>query len=585
LPQLVPLDYIEEIYIPKNLFASLTPAAQESAKKIFRDSLHITEHEINLTATGGGGSHPADKSRQDYQDYVTNKLIEKFEKQMERTRPLYGTVITLAPSQFTDHIVLPLTITDAHDQYQKTRKHASNSDETYIYWQAMYGDMMITLSNEQIDPGTSQPDILCLVCYIAERPSTTTTNYNESYSYLNAGDPYRHGMIMNDGRCSRNSRTFHRGCNIDDFLTYCLKLENKTGQVTLSHAGSNGIYCYETISYKFTQKTLDLNKLKYIHVSAGSQKVPIRNLTVSFEQIADLHPTFDKNFKRGDNASSQNRKPEVRDRQLPPPDAEEPSNEKPPSVVDGFVKRIGGFFGYDPDGKKLEPCPYSVNCLLRSSPKHMKEYSHDEQIPITKGKTRKHSSFKTSLSFKSIFLNLLFIFVAGAPHASPLPERVPGGYQEQVSHDGRRNDRRTPCRHGEKCRDRDNRQHCSEYSHPQERESNPSASSSHGRTPCRHGEKCWSQDDSQHCLEYSHPHERDSKPSDSSSHERTPCRYGSDCRDQNKMDHCSQYSHPQERGSKASASSSHGRTSCRHGEKCRNQDDPQHCSKYSHPDE
>jgi hypothetical protein len=66
LPQLVPLDYIEEVYIPKNLFASLTPAAQESAKKIFRDSLHITEHNIDLTATSGVGLHPADKSRSDY---------------------------------------------------------------------------------------------------------------------------------------------------------------------------------------------------------------------------------------------------------------------------------------------------------------------------------------------------------------------------------------------------------------------------------------------------------------------------------------------------------------------------------------
>jgi hypothetical protein len=227
---------------------------------------------------------------------------------------------------------------------------------------------------------------------------------------------------------------------------------------------------------------LDLNKLKYIHVSAGSQKVPIRNLTVSFEQIADLHPTFDKDFKRGDNASLHPQTPQGRDGN-PSPGTKEPSDEKSSSFINKAINAIGGLFGYDPDGKKLEPCPYSVNCFLQQEPKHMKEYSHPcpyselcrskdeephlthelhrvepcssksscdrlddplhrakyrhtgypdflipcrdgpscsnkssmghrikyshgEQIPIAKDKTRKLSSFETSLIFKSTFFYL-----------------------------------------------------------------------------------------------------------------------------------------------------------------------------------
>jgi hypothetical protein len=377
LPQLIPLDYIEEIYIPKKIFTSLTIAAQESANKIFGDSLHKTDHDINMTATSGGSAHSLDKSRLEYQDYVTKKLIEKFEKQMERSRHLHGTVITLAPSQFSDHIVLPLTITDAHSQYRRTHKHTSDADDTYIYWQAMNGDMMITLSNEPINFDGNQTHLRCLVCYIAERPSTTTTtlHYNEGYSYLNAGDPYRHGIIMKDGRCSKKSQTFHRGCNLDDFITYCLTLEKKTGHVTLSHAGPNGIYCYEKIVCQFPKTALDLNRLKYIHVSAGSQKVPIRNLVVSFEQISDLHPTFDKNFKKGQDASPQRKKSPNRD-QKSLSDTKETSDEKSPSIGRKLVNAVGGLFGYNGDDNKLEPCPYSNKCLLQQSSKHMKEYSH-----------------------------------------------------------------------------------------------------------------------------------------------------------------------------------------------------------------
>ncbi|CAF4963164.1 unnamed protein product, partial [Rotaria socialis] len=338
LPQLVPLDYIEEVYIAKNLFDSLTPAAQESAKKIFRDSLHITKHEINLTDTGGGGSQPSDKSRADYQDYVMSALIEKFNKRKDRTRHLHGSVLTLAPSAFTDHIMLPQTIGQARTQYLRTHKQSSNSDDIYIYWETMYGDMMVTLSDERIDPDKAQPDIQCLIT----------------------------------GKCSSSSRTFHRGANIENFLTYCLKIEKKTGQATLSHAGPNSIYCYETITCRFSKATLDLSKLDYVRVSAGSQKVPIRNLTINFEKIPDLHPLFDRNFKRGDDPFPNRKSPHQRNRS-PSPQTAQSTRDKSPSFL---RKAVAVFFGYDADDKSLDPCPYSINCLFQQESQHMKKYSH-----------------------------------------------------------------------------------------------------------------------------------------------------------------------------------------------------------------
>jgi hypothetical protein len=248
----------------------------------------------------------------------------------------------------------------------------------------MYGDMMVTLSNEPLNSDAAQPNIRCLVCYIAERPSTTTTNYNESYSYLNAGEPYRHSVIMINGQCSDSSRSFYRGCNIEDFLTYCLKIEKKTGQVTLSHAGPNSIYCYETITCKFSKTALDLSKLTYIHVSAGSQKIPVRNLIISFEPIPDLHPSFDKNFKQSDDTLPRRKKSPSRDRSSSPK-LKEPPREKSPSLLNKAKNAIGSLLGYGGDDKKVESnneshrveqCPFNTACQKLDDPIHRAKYRH-----------------------------------------------------------------------------------------------------------------------------------------------------------------------------------------------------------------
>ncbi len=78
-------------------------------------------------------------------------------------------------------------------------------------------------------------------------------------------------------------------------------------------------------------------------------------------------------------------------------------------------------------------------------------------------------------------------------------------YQDTVSSNIGKNDQKTPCRHGNGCRDKNDSQHCSEFSHPHEHGSRPSASSSVGQTPCRHGSGCRDQNDFQHCSKFSHP--------------------------------------------------------------------------------
>jgi uncharacterized protein (TIGR02452 family) len=318
LPELIPLDYIEEVYIPHALFVSLTPAAHMSAKSVFHDSLHIIPREVNR-----------------YQDYVNDKLIQKLIENTERLPTLRGSIITLPSSHLKEYVILPFTL--AH----QSQKRDSISDDIYIYWQSMYGGMMMALSNEPIDIAKNPQSIRSLLCYIAETPSTTTSNYHESYSYLNSGDPLQHETIMDKRSFLAYSHTFHRGCNVDDYLTYCLKLEKNTGQVTLTHAGPNSIYNYETISYKFPKTNLDLNELNYIQISADSQRVPIRNFIVCFKPLADLHPSFEKNFHRTSISSSQS-----------------------------------NAHSSDVDQKKLNPCRDSINCLRQTSDDHCKKYSH-----------------------------------------------------------------------------------------------------------------------------------------------------------------------------------------------------------------
>ena len=132
-----------------------------------------------------------------------------------------------------------------------------------------------------------------LFCYIAENPSTTTTDSHEAYSYLNDGRPFQHDTNVRAVRFKAKSTIFYRCCNVDDFFTSCLEINHKSGEVTLSHAGPNSIYNHETIKYRFDKSELDLSRIDFIHVSAGDQDVPICNLTINHERVLKLHPSSD----------------------------------------------------------------------------------------------------------------------------------------------------------------------------------------------------------------------------------------------------------------------------------------------------
>ncbi|CAF2765048.1 unnamed protein product [Rotaria sp. Silwood2] len=294
LPQLIPLDYIDAVYIPKNLFESLNSQAQKLAKNIFGNSIYITEHIIDLNST----KPTVDAARLTYEKFVHGEIHQKINKKIQTPHTQRGTVITVASSKFVEQIVLPITISQSYSLYCLEKKPSDNADFTYIYWQAMHGDMMLTISNERIEPRKDQPNLHCLVCYVAKEPSFTSEDYYEAYSYLNDGHPYQHDANVPKARFKVKSNSFYRGCKMDDFYTFCLEISRKTGKVVLSHAGPNSIYNHEKIEYQFDKKVLDLSRIDYIHISAGTQDVPIRNLTINHERISELHPSFDKHFKK-----------------------------------------------------------------------------------------------------------------------------------------------------------------------------------------------------------------------------------------------------------------------------------------------
>ncbi|CAF1251272.1 unnamed protein product [Didymodactylos carnosus] len=389
LPQLIPLDYIDRVYISKNVFESLSPEAQQSAKGAFKDSLMISIYESDETKSG---TTLKDILGYTYPKYVFEQLCEAIKDRMNKQNISRGIVITVAASEFGEHIILPITISQAYALYYLDKPQSKDGHEfSYIYWQAMYGDMMLTVSNEKIESGEENFNLQCLICYIAVKPSTVTENYYEGYSYLNDGLPYQHGNNVAAVQFKAKSNTFYRGCNTEDYFTFCLKIGHRTGQVTLSHAGSNGIYNHEKIQYQFNKADLDLSKLDFIHLSAGAQDVPVRNLTINFEPIPELHPSIDTEFKKdtyrlieknlapsfyaNPTLSTTNRSTRAR--------INISSNIDAPVVLSRIrdilcCRRTNVVepISLDDVPPALKPCDDSVYCLQQNSSKHTNQYSH-----------------------------------------------------------------------------------------------------------------------------------------------------------------------------------------------------------------
>ena len=176
LPQLIPLDYIDHIYMPQNIWNFLGTHMQGYIDYIFKDRFTIKQCQTD----------------QEYNRFVCHELIERFGKRDPHSlpRPIKGTIITIPSTKLTYHCLLPLTISQALKQHRIKNPKASKHHSTYIYWQVMNGDMMLTLSKEATNLSKADLSLSCLICYLAKKPSSMDTNdryYTEEYSYLNVG--------------------------------------------------------------------------------------------------------------------------------------------------------------------------------------------------------------------------------------------------------------------------------------------------------------------------------------------------------------------------------------------------------------
>ncbi|CAF1688558.1 unnamed protein product, partial [Adineta ricciae] len=231
--------YIESVYMPQNIFDSLTPEAQSSAKRLFKDSLIMYPHPVDLTLLKPGSTVPLDTTRRPYLKFIVDEILKQIQERMNTPHISRGIVVTASSSNYDEHIVLPMTIKQSYELYRLDNDKAPERPRyTLIYWQAMHGDMMLTIANEKIQPTEDQPHLRCLVCYVAEKPSTATSRYHENYSYLNDGHPFEHSTNVSTAKFRAKSHVFYRGCNTDDFLTFCLEIDYKTNEARLFHAGA-----------------------------------------------------------------------------------------------------------------------------------------------------------------------------------------------------------------------------------------------------------------------------------------------------------------------------------------------------------
>ncbi|CAF0814889.1 unnamed protein product [Adineta steineri] len=279
-----------------------------------------------------------------------------------------------------------------------------------------------------------------------------------------------------------SSNRFYVGCNTGDFLTLCLEIQLSTGKVILSHAGSNSLYNRTTITYKSDKSQLDLDALEFLHVSAGTRIVPIRNLMICFEKQTDLHPTADTQFSKKSSA-------------LDEMDVLLPSKSM----------------------TSLVPCPNNVNCLLQLSDNantHNAKYSHPCRFSEL---CRNREAHLTHESHRVPFCK----------HDENCNKLIDAFHRAEYRHTGMP-DFLIPCRFTERCDDRSDK-HRMRYSHGEQvfgvrtkislDDGTNHSSSLHGvhrpcqnhRIPCKWGSNCRDVSDAHHCDKYSHP---ESEPED-----------------------------------------------------------------------
>ncbi|CAF1369525.1 unnamed protein product [Adineta steineri] len=537
LPQLIPLDYIDNVYIPKNLFQTLNPEAQQSARAVFGNSLILTDHAIDLNLIQPGKLVPLDETRKPYLKFILEKNLEKITERMNASQISRGIVITVPGTKFDDQIGIPITISQSYKLYCLDKSQAPNHPEyTYIYWQVMSGDMMLTISNEKIQSSDKdQTNLRYLICYVAEKPSQATEDYHEMFSYLNDGHPLQHYNNMHTARFKAKSNVFYRGCNTDDFFTFCLKITYKTNEVTLSHAGPNGIYNHQKIYYRFDKSNLDLSRLDYIHVSGGSQDVPIRNLIIRHEELPQLHPAFDKEYKIDTSEIIRQRRLSV-DHTLP-----------------------ATYYGGEHRGKKD----------ISGSSKSRQIASVEPSLKVEKLSVFQRIRTALLCSSGTVTLPRPNFQDVSLPESATLPTCPNSIYCLQLADKDHANKYFHPCRFNELCQNKDKEpylvhkhhnvpkcsddKNCSDLINPVHRAQYRHTGLSDYLYPCRNQESCYDKSTS-HRIKYFHGEEIPSFTKNKTSgnardgnekrRHLIPCRYGDQCRSTKDPQHIAKYSHP-----------------------------------------
>ena len=334
---------------------------------MFGSRLTVTNHDVDLNAL-----KQLDATRIPYQKEVLDKIKKKID---DNTLHLHrGTIVTLPANHFGQFITAPMTISQSFHQHHSSK---TPQDTVFIYWQALGGDMMLTLSQKAIEIDKDQSGSRSLLCYIADTAmSKNVYQPYQGYSYVTYDLPFSHDMLEQSDQVRAKSNSFHLGCNIDDYITYCLTVGRRTGEATLRHVGANSLYNHQTISCKFSRAELDLSTLDYVQISARRRIVPVRNLVIRHEPIEEYRVSFDRDFKADAQthaAASKSRTDTASKGSLASPKDDE--------------KSVGSsFWGYLkkkilPSGDaSLVACRDSVNCLTQYSPKdaesHNREFSH-----------------------------------------------------------------------------------------------------------------------------------------------------------------------------------------------------------------
>ncbi|CAF1419003.1 unnamed protein product [Adineta ricciae] len=338
-------------------------------------------------------------------------------------------------------------------------------------------------------------------------PDTNKDEYREEASYLNSGYPSEHETYVRKEAYAAGSKTFYIGCNTDDFMTFCLKIQRSIGKITLSHAGPNSLYNNSTICFTFGKTELDLVALEFIRLSAGKCAVPIRNVMICFEEQSDLHPKVDTDIRKCSNIDDDRscNKPARLQQKQSEPSSPSSSSVKAQHGV-GFSNQVQSS-SRNSNSTSLIPCRENVNCLLQLS----NEKDHN-------------SKFSHPCRFSELCRNRE-ANLTHEPHQAPTcvmdkdcSRLIDPHHRAQYRHTGLP-DYLLPCRHQRKCDDTSEK-HRIKYSHGEQVYELSSLGAGRDSTdiiPCKWGSKCRDMDNQQHSRKYSHPKPVSSSSSNSSS--------------------------------------------------------------------